>query len=358
MKKILVDCHVFDGMYQGTVTYIKGLYFSVSGNKDLRITLAARNVENLRVIFGEKFDYIRLKCKNKVMRLLFEYPLILFSRRFDFAHFQYIVPPLRPRRTKVINTIHDIIPVDFKRYYSFWFRLEVMLLFRISAYLSDILLTVSLYSKRRIASCFSINKKKIYVIPNGVDGNTAVSRKIWRRDCFLYVSRIEERKNHITLVRAFFDGGFQKNFDLIFIGKPVSENRELKQFIQRLDEEKKKAIVFLENVSNSNLLQFYSGAALFVFPSVAEGFGIPPLEAAMCGCKVVCSNSTAMGEFDFFRYSFDPENTEELRRKMGEALLDTEYDYAYIKQEILRRYSWSVAGERFAGVLQNEKWFA
>jgi glycosyltransferase involved in cell wall biosynthesis len=351
MKSILVDCHVFDGMYQGTVTYIKGLYTSVSGNKDIKITLAACDVESLKGVFGGSFDYIKLKSRNKIIRLLFEYPRILFSRRFDFAHFQYIVPPLKPRGTKIINTIHDIIPVDFKQYYTFLFRLEVMLLFRISAYLSDILLTVSLYSKRRIASYFNIKEEKIYVVPDGVDNNTAVPQKIRHRDYFLYVSRIEERKNHITLVKAFLEGGFYKNFDLLFIGKPVSRNRELNRFIQGLDENKKRAIIFLENVSGARLPQFYSGAALFIFPSVAEGFGIPPLEAAMHGCRVVCSNSTAMEDFDFFKYSFDPYNTKELKQKMEKALLDTEYDHEYIKREILRRYSWPEVGKRFVNVL-------
>ena len=82
-----------------------------------------------------------------------------------------------------------------------------------------------------------------------------------------------------------------------------------------------------------------------VYPSFAEGFGIPPLEAAMNDLTVVCSSATAMMEFSFFKYHVDPYNQNELEEAIQNALNDTEIDHQLIKKSIRQRYHWSKSAQ-------------
>src|SRR4051812_17410140 len=95
--KIFVDCHVFDQSLQGTTTYLKGLYLQLIGDKSMVFYLAAADIENLREIFGthENVVYVQYKSRNKFIRLLFDIPAIIKKNAIDFAHFQYIIPPVK-----------------------------------------------------------------------------------------------------------------------------------------------------------------------------------------------------------------------------------------------------------------------
>ena len=76
--------------------------------------------------------------------------------------------------------------------------------------------------------------------------------------------------------------------------------RKLKKEIQIVDAKTQRRIYFFNEVSNSGLLSFIRASKAFVYPSLAEGFGIPPLEAAAAKIPVLCSNETAMSDFTFF----------------------------------------------------------
>src|ERR1043165_2921821 len=106
--KLFVDAHVFDGVYQGTTTYIKGLYSSLVKDENFEITLAANDLNNLKKHFPDnRFRYVPLTSKSKLKRLGFDIPAIIAKGRFDFAHFQYICPPIK--KCRYINTIHDLL---------------------------------------------------------------------------------------------------------------------------------------------------------------------------------------------------------------------------------------------------------
>ena len=109
----------------------------------------------------------------------------------------------------------------------------------------------------------------------------------------------------------------------------------------------------VEDISDGELNSFYKTAELFVYPSYAEGFGIPPLEAGVASCKVLCSNQTAMRDFDFFgKYLFDPNNPAELERKLLETLEETDYPYGKIKDAIVERYNWKSISDHFSEILK------
>ena len=252
--------------------------------------------------------------------------MIIKKYNIDYAHFQYIAPLIKYCR--YIVTIHDVLFNDFKDSFPLSYRLIKNFLFRISAEKSDIFLTVSNYSKERISKYYQIPLDKIRVIPNGVgedffnmpiessDNDIFFSHNLEK--FILYVSRVEPRKNHLILLKAFNELQlWDRGYKLVFIGRQDLPYPELDSFLEEGSKELIESVFRISNVSHESLKLFYHHCALFVYPSIAEGFGIPPLEAITAGAPTLCSNSTAMSEFSFLEDDlFVPTDLEELKQKI------------------------------------------
>jgi glycosyltransferase involved in cell wall biosynthesis len=131
-----------------------------------------------------------------------------------------------------------------------------------------------------------------------------------QRPSLLYVGNRGGYKNFVTLLRAFSSSPILREFDLIaFGGSPCFPDE--REEIKRLGITDR---VRFESGSDRALAGHYRAASAFVYPSMYEGFGIPPLEAMSHGCPVVCSNAGAIPEVvgDAGVY-FDPNNSDELR---------------------------------------------
>lgn len=353
MIKILVDAHCFDGTGQGMVSYLQGIYSEIVKDNNFNVTFACTDIEKLKNIFGQDINVVKIPYYSFLFRLGFFFPYILKTGRYDFVHFQYNIPFFLNKKVKYITTIHDIIPIDFKKYYSFVYQLKVRYLFKRAAKRSNIVLTVSEYSKKRIAKKFNIDENKIFVTRNAVKNifvtsPISVNKELMQEygKYFLYVSRIEERKNHLILLKAFVNGKFYDSYSLLFVGSRSSKTTLLYKYYNSLSSEIKQKIIFLSGLSDEELSNLYRHAEIFIYPSIAEGFGIPPLEAAMYCRKVICSNTTAMRDFKFFeKYSFDPLNEYALINQIKKILVDEEYPAEKIKKEILEQYSWKESAE-------------
>lgn len=350
MIKILIDAHVFDGKFQGTRTYLQGLYQNMVYHKDIDFYFAAQDVENLKKYFGigDNVHYIKLKTHNSIKRLLIELPKIIREYEIDYAHYQYI--STFGKYCKEIVTVHDLLFLDYPQYFSYGYKLKNRFFFERSAKKADILLTVSEYSKNEIINHFKISKSKIYVTPNAVlpsenHGYINIKDKMDLDKYILTVSRIEPRKNHLMLLKAFVDLDLaNEGYKLVMIGVPDISYKEFNAFYESLKEPIKSAVV-IKSVPFLELVELYSQANLFVFPSYAEGFGIPPLEAIEYGCPILCSNATAMSEFGLpDEWTFDPHNIEELKHKMM-ALLKNRPIIENVRDDIQKRFNWKETSE-------------
>jgi glycosyltransferase involved in cell wall biosynthesis len=321
--RILVDCHVFDGKFQGTRTYLEGLYEQMIKHDDIDFYFAAHEVEKLKGVFGSKSNvhYVALKHQGSIGRLMFDFPQIIKEYHIDYAHFQYI-SPFR-KCCKEIVTIHDLLFLDFPQYFSTLYKQKNTFFFKRSAKRADILLTVSEYSRERISKLFKVPEEQIGITPNAVLPilpNITIPdvKKKYDLDKYvLTVSRIEPRKNHLMLLEAFVELGLcERGYKLVMIGTPDLKYTEFQEYYNGLSEEVKSHIL-IQSVPFPDLVGLYKNASLFVFPSYAEGFGIPPLEAVEYGCPVLTSNATAMAEFDFpKKMTFNPSDKEELKQKI------------------------------------------
>lgn len=350
MIKVLIDAHVFDGKFQGTRTYLQGLYQNMVHHKDIDFYFAAQNIQNLKQYFGngKNIHYIKLKTHSSIIRLLIEFPNIIRKYKIDYAHYQYI--STLGKYCKEIVTVHDLLFLDYPQYFSYIYKLKNGFFFRRSAKKADILLTVSEYSKNEIINHFGISKSKIYITPNAVlplenHSSVNIRKKMGLGKYILTVSRIEPRKNHLILLKAFVDLDLaNKGYKLVMIGEPDLSYKKFYAFYDNLEEPIKTAVV-MKSVSFSELVELYSYADLFVFPSYAEGFGIPPIEAIEYGCPILCSNATAMSEFGLpDEWTFDPCNIDELKQKMM-ALLMNRPQIEVVQDCIRKRFNWKETSE-------------
>jgi glycosyltransferase involved in cell wall biosynthesis len=368
--RLFVDAHSFDKEYQGVRTFLKEIYSILLGYEDLEIFFGVSNPQAILLDFPGLLpnQMIVYRKFSNSGRFLFEIPAILKEMKIDIAHFQYLVP-FGKKRCVYLVTTHDILFNDFKSEFSFQYRFLRNILFRKGIRDADIKTTVSEYSRKRIEHYYRIPSNKIHVIANGVNkefGNQFVSntealdeieKKYGLRDYILYVSRIEPRKNHLALVRAYIETGMpNKKISLVFIGKHSLAVKELAEYIDALPANERSMIHKLDQVSQHDLEMFYKGARLFVYPSKAEGFGIPPLEAAISKVPVLCSNKTAMEDFYFFDpFRFDPYDQSQLNEKLA-AMINQEPNSAHldmIANKVLTTYSWNRSAESLYKLIRN-----
>lgn len=348
--KLLVDCHVFDGKFQGTRTYLQGLYSCMISYKDIDFYFAARDTNNIKNVFGEaeNIHYVKMRSSGSVKRLAVEIPKIIKRYNIAYAHFQYISPLIK--YCKEIVTIHDLLFMDYPQYFPLSYRIKNKYMFKRSAKRADILLTVSEYSKNEIVRHFQIDSNRIAVTPNAVlpilsDMKQEDVRKKWNLDKYiLTVGRVEPRKNFLTLLKAFVELKlYEKEYKLVIIGTPDLAYTEFYDYYTSLAGDIKNAVI-MDRASFPELVSLYKNASLFVFPSLAEGFGIPPLEAIEYGCPLLCSNVTAMAEFGLpNEIMFNPNDIEELKLKMTNVLNGLCHQ---IDVEVLgSKYTWARSAE-------------
>ncbi len=366
--KLLVDTHCFDyGTAEGVNTYICGLYTALTNiAPDIDFYFAAHNIQKIKGIFGEgdNVHYVPLTATNKLWRLTGEMPSIVKRLGIDAAHYQYNAP-LTKGNCKTIVTTHDILFEDFPGMFPLSYRLSRHVLFRRSARAADLLLTVSDYSRQRIAHHYGIPAEDIHVTPNAVaedfyatdiDAARQFVRGKGIDKYVLYVSRIEPRKNQMAVMRAFLALGlWQKGYHLVFVGRKTLHSPQMERYYANLSRQEKEKIIFVNQAPYQELKMWYCAAALFVYPALAEGFGIPPLEAGASGVPCVCSHRTAMGDYTFFGDNLiDIEDQHLLTARMDAILSGREpVDTAAVRDAIRERYNWHAVAANYRQLLDN-----
>jgi glycosyltransferase involved in cell wall biosynthesis len=220
----------------------------------------------------------------------------------DLYHFpNFIIPPLTTG--KAVVTIHD---VSFLRYPGFAeSRNLAFLTARMSETIrrAEAVITDSRFSAREITDLLKVSPAKVAAIPLGISermtrpGPDRVAE--WRRaqgldrPYLLTVGTLEPRKNHEFLIQVFERLG---QFDGLLVIAGMRGWR-YQPILDRMRRSPRAAdIRYLDYVADEDLPALYAGAELFLFPSLYEGFGFPPLEAMACGTPVLASNAGSLEE--------------------------------------------------------------
>ena len=367
--RIFVDAHTFDNEFQGSRTYINEMYILLAQREALQLYIGAYDIAKLAKYFPgvNTIHFVKFKSRSAFTRLLFDIPAIIKKYRIQYAHFNYIVPLFK--NCKYIVTIHDVIFKEYPQEFSFGYRVSKKLLYKRAAVKADILTTNSLYSKRSIQKYLGIREEKINIISNAVNDRyfgshdkTAVRKTFQARYGFdkfiLYVSRIEPRKNHALLLQTYLDLKLHlQGYHLVLVGHESIKTPAFAKIIDHLPANIKPFLFIRTDVPEDELLLFYRAATVFVYPSKAEGFGIPPLEAAATKTPVLCSNTSAMGEFDFFGNNHvDPADTVLFKTRLS-ALLTTQLDDQLLNslaEVIHQRYSWKESADKLYALIEKD----
>lgn len=367
-KKLLVDAHTFDENHQGIRTFLKGVYSAINIEpNELEIILVANNIENLKQEFKHQqhFQFVKLKQTNKYVRLAYEIPKLIKTLNVDFAHFNYFLPLFLNKKCKYIVTIHDVLFIDFPEFFPKKYQIINSILYKRSALKAEIVTSVSEYSRDMIIKNFQIANKSITILPNAANElywqhhskkeHKSYIKKHYNLNKFiLFVSRLEPRKNHMIILNAYCELELWKEgYHLVFIGKETFKSEELEKKIEEVNTISNGMIVRLEDIDNDHLVKFYNAAELSIFPSLCEGFGIPPIESAILNTPTLCSNATAMSDFDFFGdFLFDPTNLEELKSKIRTTLdITSHQELERISSAIKVRYNWKNTAEKLKDLI-------
>ena len=237
-------------------------------------------------------------------------PFAARKARVDLLYVPYFAPPYFPGVPSVI-TIHDVIPLRLPQYRTDPKMKAYLQLITRATHHATLIITVSQHAKQDIMDALKLPAERIRVIYEAageeyhpITDQALISRV---RENYgltgryvLYLGGLDQRKNVLQLVRAFAQLYKQigdPDLQLLIAGNPDKQSGALfpdprpvaaevgitDQIICRFIEEEDKAAI-------------YSEASVFVFPSLYEGFGLPPLEAMSCGTAVICSNRTSLPE--------------------------------------------------------------
>lgn len=215
--------------------------------------------------------------------------------------FDYIVPPRISGH--VISVIYDLTYLRFPETMSKRNRSRIENDIKYSIDRSDKIITITEFSKSELISLLGIPSEKIKIVSpapslalDAEDYKDLSHRYNITKPFLLYVGTIEPRKNLSRLMQAFEWLKSKKDMphQLVLAGGLGWKNKEIQDAI--LQSPYKKDIIMTGYIADKEKNALYQAADLFVFPSIYEGFGIPPLEAMTFGCPVVCSNAASLPE--------------------------------------------------------------
>jgi len=253
--------------------------------------------------------------------------------------------------------IHDAAVFDHPEAYTPAFRIWYRALFRHLARSEALLATVSAFSRRRLAACLGVPEARFHLLPNGADHlqRTAPDPGTLQRlgltpgGYLLALGSANPTKNFGALTRAYARLAAAPALPLVLVG---GEHRRVFAGGPPADAP---GVLRTGSLGDAALKALYEGALAFVFPSLYEGFGLPPLEAMSCGCPVAAADAAALPEVcgDAALY-FDPRSEASiaaaLARLVGDASLRQRLRAA--GRQRAAGYAWQAAGERLLGVLR------
>lgn len=363
--RIGIDARTLSGRFTGDRTYWRGL---IGG-------LAAVDTENAYVLYtrlpvdgeppatGPNFSWrVVPKPDNDALWMQQAFPKAVREDRIDVAHTQYNTP-LFGMPCPIVTTVHDVtfslFPEHFLPKDRFILNRFVPGAMRRSARV----IAVSECTRRDILRQFKrhVDAQKIvttllaanrqFVPPDRQESArdwVNNQYKLGGRPYILSVGVLQPRKNLPMLLDAFALmklGPFAPPQILVVVGKRGWKNDELDAELKRLPAEVVEQIVFTGYVPDEDLPLLYGGADAFCYPSVYEGFGLPPLEAMSCGCPVLASRVSSLPEVVGDAGLLLPSNDSEAWARALEKLL----------AEPMVRERWRVRGLERAREFQWEK---
>jgi glycosyltransferase involved in cell wall biosynthesis len=251
-----------------------------------------------------------------------EIPFFLKKNNIDLFHSPSFVSPFYTPCLRSM-TIHDLNHLAFPEFYTWVHRFYYNFFVWRGVLKSSLIMTMSYFSKSEILKNFSISPRKIFVTHHGVSAHykpqedplcrLSVAKKYGLPDGYIFcLASHKPHKNITHFVQAYF----QSKTQLPLVLTEVKDSDMGQWQIP-----KGKQLIFTQFIQEKDLPTVYSMARLFAYPSLYEGFGLPPLEALACGVRVVAARATSLPEvLKSFAHFFDPYDLNSMAHTIDDAL--------------------------------------
>jgi glycosyltransferase involved in cell wall biosynthesis len=309
-------------------------------------------INELKIIDSDNLIHAELNYrytkKDKIYNLIcnvFQHE-IHFGRQYDLAHITAMhYEPLEAK--KYCATIHDLIVYSHPEFFT---KTDVFLY---KKYISQVLkldnfICVSKCTADILIKYFSVNHRKIEIIYEGTSDKFYKETDIETLKKFniekpyiLFCSTIEPRKNLELLIQAYIEGNFNKQYNLVIVGKLGWNYKRLNQIFKSTE-----GLIYLGFVADHDLRKLFSMSKVYVNPSIIEGFGLPIIEALKCETKVICSDIKIFNEVgeNFVQY-FDPYSVKDLIQKLNNVLSNVVDTNITPDQNYFNKFSWEQAAK-------------
>jgi glycosyltransferase involved in cell wall biosynthesis len=261
-------------------------------------------------------------------------------------------------KEKTVVTLYDLIPFAMKEKYLVdehnrkHYEIKIKELKQ-----AGFLLAISEFSRQQGIALLELNPDNIVNISSAADkkfkkinfttnNEQEIKAKYNIHDKFLmYTGSFDQRKNHVRLIEGFAriaqDNRF--GYQLLIVGNGWEGVYQELKLVAEKSGLNKDEVIFAGHIDDNDLVLLYNICDCFIFPSLAEGFGLPVLEAMSCGTPVLCSNCTSLPEVvEFERALFDPRDVKSISKKIEEFINDPELREE-LKEHVLeqsKKFSW------------------
>ena len=284
-------------------------------------------------------------------------------QRFDF-YFEPNFIPIHIPADRIVTTVFDFSFALFPEWHSrdkvlyfkkhFWNKIKR----------ADRIIVISDFIKNEAINRFGFSKDRLTTIHLGFDREvfkiyppqaleTVKARYRLPENFILFVGSIEPRKNLKSLLRAYMDlkEMVRKEFKMVLVGFRGWKNDEIMSQIGKL----KSDVFYTGYVPEEELGKFYNLAHLLIYPSLYEGFGLPPLESMACGCPVIASDVSSLPEVcgDAVHY-INPYEVESITEGIDRVLKDNSLRSSLISRglERAKQFTWEKSAKEYLRVFE------
>ncbi|HVS05249.1 MAG TPA: glycosyltransferase family 1 protein [Candidatus Dormibacteraeota bacterium] len=350
--RIAVDAHMVGERETGNETYILNLLRGLASlPSEDRYQVLTPRPDELRAMLTlpERFELVRIWPSQALLRIPIAMPRAVRRHRSDILHVTYVAPPAA--RCATVVTVHDLSFAVYPQAVPWRTRLILTPLVPPSVRRASRVIAISEHTRADLIRRYRLAPEKVAVIhlaPSSAfrplpDARHQALPGGVSDPFILAVGSLEPRKNLLRLIDAFASLVSDVQFPgkLVLVARQQPAAHPLVRALRRHGLEDR--VVFTGYLSEAALNLLYNRAALFVYPSLYEGFGLPPVEAMASGCPVVASSASALPEtLGNAAVLVDPTSTSALAGAMR-SVLERDDLRRELREKGLRRaasYSW------------------
>lgn len=318
-------------------------------------------VDNKDVLIPERDNVHYIDCTSRFTKripniLILQAIIPYLCRKYDIGLYYAPVPHIPfflPSKVKTLATVHDVVNIELPHTMSWTNRLASKVFFTWAVNHADKLWCNSRYTRSKVEEYFprrksqdmfvgcSVNRDDYHPQNLSPDDVAALKKRIGIDGRFLlFVGSLEPRKNLSFLLTLLPRLYRQHGLKLVVVGAKKWKCSDVSQIVEAPDFPRE-AVVFCNYISNDELARLYASAECFVSTALNEGFGMPQLEAMLCGCPVVTAHNSAMVEVAEGKSAATTVVGYDAERWI-EAIVDMVNRHPEVDQSQLKDYDWTL----------------